>query len=399
MTESGTRSFGVLGIGLVWFGAAVSVAEILTGSLIAPLGFGQGMLAIIVGHLIGGALMFAMSYIGGRFESPAMKSTAVSFGEKGAGIFASLNVIQLVGWTAIMILMGATAASQLFTGVPFWAWTIIIGALIALWLLVQVGGLTALNAVAGAALFILTIIISGPLFVGVSEIAVVDPAAMTFGSAVEMSVAMPLSWLPLVADYTHRSKKPLASSLTATLVYGFASIWMFAIGLAGALQTGQMDVVAILGASGLFVPAAIVVVLSTVTTTYLDAYSAGVSAEAISPKLTARTFGVVVTAIGVVIALTVADVTIMESFLYLIGSVFAPMVAVLISDVFLIRKDSRGQRFDAVSLGVWVVGVIIYRILLPFMTPIGITVPTILLVMVINVIVRAIVSRKEAPHA
>ena len=104
-------------------------------------------------------------------------------------------------------------------------------------------------------------------------------------------------------------------------------------------------------------------------------------------------------AIGVVIALTVANVTIMESFLYLIGSVFAPMVAVLISDVFLIRKDSRGQRFDAVSLGVWVVGVIIYRILLPFMTPIGITVPTILLVMVINVIVRAIVSRKEAPHA
>ena len=39
--------------GLIWFGAGVSIAEILTGTYLAPLGFGKGLMAIILGHLIG----------------------------------------------------------------------------------------------------------------------------------------------------------------------------------------------------------------------------------------------------------------------------------------------------------------------------------------------------------
>ena len=39
--------------GLIWFGAGLSIAEILTGTSFAPLGFGKGILAIIIGHIIG----------------------------------------------------------------------------------------------------------------------------------------------------------------------------------------------------------------------------------------------------------------------------------------------------------------------------------------------------------
>ena len=39
--------------GLIWFGAGVSLAEILTGTYFAPLGFGKGLLAILLGHVIG----------------------------------------------------------------------------------------------------------------------------------------------------------------------------------------------------------------------------------------------------------------------------------------------------------------------------------------------------------
>lgn len=50
MTEKRTSIFEN---GLIWFGAGVSLAEILTGTYFAPLGFQKGLLAIIIGHIIG----------------------------------------------------------------------------------------------------------------------------------------------------------------------------------------------------------------------------------------------------------------------------------------------------------------------------------------------------------
>ena len=47
--------------GLIWFGAGVSIAEILTGTYLAPLGMGKGLAAIIVGHIIGCLMLFLLS--------------------------------------------------------------------------------------------------------------------------------------------------------------------------------------------------------------------------------------------------------------------------------------------------------------------------------------------------
>ena len=54
MTEKRTSIFEN---GLIWFGAGVSLAEILTGTYFASLGFGKGLLAIIIGHIIGLSLI------------------------------------------------------------------------------------------------------------------------------------------------------------------------------------------------------------------------------------------------------------------------------------------------------------------------------------------------------
>ena len=95
---------------LIWFGAGVSIAEILTGTYLAPLGFKNGILAIVTGHIIGCVLLFLAGVIGGKKRLSAMDSTKMSFGQKGCLLFAALNVLQLVGWTAIMIYDGALAA-------------------------------------------------------------------------------------------------------------------------------------------------------------------------------------------------------------------------------------------------------------------------------------------------
>ena len=108
MTEKRTSIFEN---GLIWFGAGVSLAEILTGTYFASLGFGKGLLAIIIGHIIGCTMLFLAGVIGGKTRRSAMETVKMSFGEKGGIFFSFLNVLQLVGWTAIMIYDGALAAN------------------------------------------------------------------------------------------------------------------------------------------------------------------------------------------------------------------------------------------------------------------------------------------------
>ena len=65
---------------MIWFGAALSIAEIMTGTYLAPLGLTQGLYAIILGHIIGGILLFGAGLIGGRLRQGSMNTTAFSFG-------------------------------------------------------------------------------------------------------------------------------------------------------------------------------------------------------------------------------------------------------------------------------------------------------------------------------
>lgn len=85
MSEKRTSVFSN---GLIWFGAGVSLAEILTGTYFAPLGFGKAMAAILLGHLIGGLMMFAAGMIGAKERKSAMETVKMSFGERGSLLFA-----------------------------------------------------------------------------------------------------------------------------------------------------------------------------------------------------------------------------------------------------------------------------------------------------------------------
>ena len=160
MTEKRTSIFEN---GLIWFGAGVSLAEILTGTYFASLGFGKGLLAIIIGHIIGCTMLFLAGVIGGKTRRSAMETVKMSFGEKGGIFFSFLNVLQLVGWTAIMIYDGALAANGvLHTG--SWVWCLVIGALIVLWIFIGITNLGKINTIAMAALFILTLVLCKLIF-------------------------------------------------------------------------------------------------------------------------------------------------------------------------------------------------------------------------------------------
>ena len=103
-------------------------------------------MAILIGHLIGGVLLYLAGIIGGKSEKSAMETVKMSFGQKGGLFFAFLNVLQLVGWTAIMIYDGAISTSHVFaTGHILWA--LVIGLLILVWIKIGISNLGKLNTV------------------------------------------------------------------------------------------------------------------------------------------------------------------------------------------------------------------------------------------------------------
>jgi len=177
--------------GLIWFGAGVSLAEILTGTSFAPLGMAKGLAAILIGHIIGCAMMLLAGLIGGRTGRSAMETVKMSFGQKGGLLFAFLNVLQLVGWTAIMIYDGALAIGGILT-VNHWVWCLVIGALIILWIAVGITDLGWINKLTMAALFVLTLVLCKVIFFSGNAMDA-SGEAMTFGAAVELAVAMPSS--------------------------------------------------------------------------------------------------------------------------------------------------------------------------------------------------------------
>lgn len=378
--------------GLIWFGAAVSIAEILTGTYFATLGFTTGLAAIIVGHIIGCSLMFLSGAIGGRLQKSAMESVKVSFGFRGGLLFAFLNVLQLLGWTAIMIYDGALSASGVFE-VGHWVWCVVIGVLIVVWILVGITNLRKLNTVAMAALFILTLVLGYLIFFSGNSMTYMTDDSLSFGAAVELAVAMPLSWLPLISDYTREAKEPVKATAVSVLTYGIVSCFMYIIGMGASIFTGESDIAQIMLKSGLGIAALLIVVFSTVTTTFLDAYSAGVSTESIYSKLKGKQVAVVVAILGTIgaILFPMDDIT---DFLYLIGSVFAPMIAVQIADFYIIKREKDADAFDWWNLAIWVLGFICYRALMQVDLICGYTLVsmavTVLLCVIVNAIRKAI---------
>ncbi|MCB2292851.1 putative hydroxymethylpyrimidine transporter CytX [Clostridium algoriphilum] len=365
----------------LWFGAAVSIAEIMTGGLIAPLGFKMGIIVILLGHLIGTGILVLGGIIGTREKVPAMTSTNISFGVYSTYLFSILNVLQLIGWTAIMIKVAATSVNLISQNL--WNFNnvlvciILIGVLTIIWLWLGNSGMKKLNITAVSLLFILTLILGIIIFKDKTLLLKASTGGISFGGALELSIVMPLSWLPLIADYTRFARSEKGGAYGSFIGYFLGSSWMFIIGLGAAIVSKNSDPSVMMLAANLGIAALGIVVLSTVTTTFLDVYSAGVSFLNIIPKYSEKKIGIVMTIIGTLAAIIIPMEN-YESFLYAIGSVFAPLFAILITDYFIIKKNTKIQSNILVNWGaifVWIIGIVIYYWFIKRDFVLGATVP------------------------
>lgn len=396
----------IISNGLIWFGAGVSMSEILTGTYFAPLGIKTGLFAILIGHIIGGILLFLAGYLGAKTRNNAMETVAVSFGRKGNLPFSVLNILQLAGWLAILNYDGALAANGIFS-VGAGVWCAVIGVLLLLWVLVGLKRLEKINMVAMTALFLMTLVLCfvivtrgnfGTLFNGSS----VNKDVLTFGAAIELSAAMPLSWIPVISDYTSNSTKPVKATVVSTIVYCLVSCWMYLIGMSAAIGMGTSDIAQISLRAGLGVVGLLIILFSTVTTNFLAAHSAGVSGEVIgesfSKHINGKYLSILVVLLGTIAAILYPMDNI-EDFLYLINSVFAPMIAVMIADFFFNKKRSVTKEWDWTNLIVWLIGLSLYRVLMHVDIVIGYTLPDIVITAVLCVIVHRILPKNRLDKA
>ena len=379
---------------MIWFGAALSIAEIMTGTYLAPLGLTQGLYAIILGHIVGGILLFGAGLIGGRLHQGSMNTTAFSFGPWGAKGFAFLNMLQLIGWTSIMIYDAMLALQELAPLSPM-IWTTAIGALVILWLFIGLHNTGYIQAIVSVLLLGLTLYMGAHMIAQwPSESSLIASGNMSFMAALELSIAMPLSWLPLISDYTRESKKPFSASLTSATVYTVTSIVMYTLGLSAAIFGGGDSIITIMMNAGLGLAGLIVIIFSTVTTTFMDAYSAGVSSTTIYNRASSKGVAVIVTIVGTIAAILYPMDDIMD-FLYLIGSVFTPMIGILLADFFINQQATQTTVTHIIRAIIWLISVVVYHYMLHTESFIGATIPAFIVAFIATILVGRLQTHRQ----
>ncbi len=325
----------------IWFGSDASIAVFWAGALLTPaLSLTTAIILIIIGIALGNLFMALIAVMGYRTGVPTMVLTRGSLGIRGSVLPSILNYIQLIGWSAIMIVVGAKAADQvltMLTGISaYYVWVAVIGIALTIWSFLGPEKWRFLENVSVTLLLILSAWLT---YVTLTKFNITElltkpgTGGMTTWLGLDLVVAMPISWVPLVADYT-RFAKSLGGSFWGTYIGHFISCALFYfIGALTNVAVGAPDPIAIIASYGLGIPAMLIIIFSTLTTGFLDVYSAAITFKNIVPRASVKKQIIFVGALSTVIA-ALFPTEAYEWFLLLLVSAFVPLAVIMVLDYF-----------------------------------------------------------------
>jgi NCS1 family nucleobase:cation symporter-1 len=387
---------------VLWGSLGAGLLVMLAGTLLVPgLGLGAALAAIVVGTLLGNILLLVPAVIGSDHGVPTMVALRPTLGIRGSYLPSFVNVVQLVGWTAFELIIMATAASaiteRLFGISVYGLWLLALallctalaigGPLVVVRAWLETFGIWLLLATTAY----LTYYLLNNYGLGVL-MAQPGEGDLPFPLAVDLVVALPLSWLPLAADYNRFARSTRAASLGTYLGFFVTNIWFFALGAVAVLALQTQDLIASIMALTIGGVALIIILVDETDNTFADIYSAAVSTRnflsGISHWKLATFFGVA----GFIVAILL-PIERYETFLLLLGSVFAPLFGVVAVDYLLLRRrhldvqalyDKSGaygyhKGFNGYALFCWVIGVAIYQGIANLYPSIGASLPSFVL--------------------
>ncbi len=414
---SSHRILGFLDYLALWSSLGVGLLVLLAGTLLVPgLGLGQALLAILVGSVVGSLLLALAGIVGSDHAIPSMVMLRPLLGIRGSYLPTVLNIVQLIGWGAFEVIIMGQAVDAIvqklfgFSAYPLWAF------LIALWCtLLALGGPLAVVRqwiekfaiwlVYGISIY-LTVYLFRNYDVG-QLLRAPGTGELPFWLAVDLVVAMPISWMPLAADYSRFARRAGPAFWGTLLGYTIANIWFYALGALFVLALQTADLIpAILSVTGGWL-ALLLILVDETDNGFADIYSAAVSGQNLVPR--ARQWWLTV-AVGVICFLLAVTVPIAqyEHFLLLIGSVFVPLFGVLVADYFLLRRRQydipelyrpAGRYWYRGGLNVWAVlawllGVVGYQVITRYAPGLGASVPAFLISLVAYFILRKIFAKE-----
>lgn len=377
----------------LWFSLGIGLLVLQAGAFLVPgLSLGMALAAIVTGSVLGALLLAAAGVVGSDTGLSAVGTLRLALGARGAAVPAVLNAVQLTGWGAFEIIAMRDSADalarQTFGFSNPMIWTLAFG-ILATFLAIQ-GPVSFVRRFLRA--WGLWLLLAGAGWLSWRLLAEHDLSAllakagtgeMSFGAGVDLVVAMPLSWLPLIADYTRFGRTSGGMFKGSAAGYVLANIWFMALGAAYALASnsgngggGESLLLTALAASGGGI-ALLLIVIDETDNTFADIHSAAVSTATLVPAKPAKlalVFGALCTTIALF-----APITQYEGFLLLIGSVFAPLFGVLLTDHFVLRRRVAAPAQSGVNLPgllAWAIGVAAYQGLSRLAPDLGATLPS-----------------------
>ena len=383
------RQLGLLDGFLLWANLSVSLLVIVAGAFLVlpPAQFGLGLSlpvavgAIVAAAVVGNILLGLGGLIGADARVPTMVLLRAPLGRRGSYLPTGLNIVQCLGWSVFELIIIATGASALseqvlgFGGVAFWK--VLFGVVAtALALLGPVGFVRRY-----VRKFAVWVVIASLLYLswwslhGRHPVALWHrPGAHAFWPGFDLVLASIISWTPLVADYTRFSRTRAAGFWSAGLGYFIPTVPLFALGAVIALSRHISEAPALLTAVAAGGLASLLALLALTVDesdeAFANVYSGAVSLQNLLPNVSQRLLVAAFAAAATVGALLV-DLRNYQSFLYLLGSFFVPLFAVLLADWLLAgRHYEAGHVFGAPELRpemlvAWLAGFCLYQWLSP----------------------------------
>ena len=362
---------------VLWASLGVGLLVFSAGSLLSAASFADAILAIIVGSAAGSLLLALAGKIGSDHGAPSIVTMRPAFGIRGSYLPSVLNIMQLIGWTTFEIMIMAKAAEMLAGSVlPYHFWVAIFAVFVAF--LAISGPLNVIRKWIGK--FAVWIAFGTSAIIIVNLINSVDIGAllaspgqgMSFFSALDLVIAMPISWIALAADYNRFAKKSRSAVWGTFIGFTITNILFYF----GGVLLGTFDVIAIVVAiqAMFFGFLMLLLLVDEADNAFADVYSAAVSAQNIFSHLSQKHLVVGMTAVSAILA-SVISIQQYEVFLLLIGAIFVPLFGVVLTDYYIVKRQKYTQemmyvRQNKLGVGVpaviaWALGALINYLLSP----------------------------------
>lgn len=416
------RRLRVVDLGVLWFSLGVGLLVLFAGALLVLL-FGLSLFEVlvvsVVGSVIGSLMLAAAGLTGARHGVPTMVSLRPVLGRKASWIPSGLNAFQLLGWASfeLMIMgLGLAAVSGAALGpATVYVW---IGILTVWVMLLALGGPLVvirkwLERVAVwlvlASTAWLTYLVAAHPGLGASFFTpcLNQPAGTScgprpLGLALDLVIAMPISWWPLIADYNRFAQRPRGSFAGTFLGYTLSNSWFYFLGAAVLVgfglvgkSTGPVAFVQAIVAAALGPLILLLIVVDETDNAFANVYSTAMSAQNIAPRASQRHLILAVSGVSLLAGSVLATwweafAAIYEGFLFFIGGVFVPLLGVLVVDQIVRRSHDAGEFVDLApavrpaALVAWAVGMAVYFAIAgvvflgmagPLLSPVGASLP------------------------